>query len=137
MAKSTLTKKILLYESIGFLTVILALWLDEVFDVPHNLFGAAATPINWAESILETVLVIALGAFIIFLSQRFLQQIKYLEGFLPVCSFCKKIRVDKDWIPIEQYIKDHSEAEFSHSLCPECIKEHYGGFLRKDEKYIT
>jgi hypothetical protein len=116
---------------------MLVLWIDEALDLPHNLLGAAATPINWIESIFESALVLALGAFIIFLSQRFLRQIKYLEGFLPVCSFCKIIRVGEDWIPIEQYITNHSEAEFSHSLCPECIKKHYEEFLRKDEKHIT
>jgi hypothetical protein len=129
MSNSMLTKKILVYELIGFLTITLVLWVDEVFDLPHNLLGAAATPVNWIESIFESALVLALGAFIIFLSWRFLKQIKYLEGFLPVCSFCKKIRIGKDWAPIEQYIKDHSEAEFSHSLCPECLKKHYGEFF--------
>lgn len=137
MANRMLTKKILVYELIGFLTITLVLWIDEVLDLPHNLFGAAATPVNWVESIFESALVLALGAFIIFLSWRFLKQIKYLEGFLPVCSFCKRIRRGEDWAPIEQYIKDHSEAEFSHSLCPECLKKHYGEFLPKYKDNIA
>ncbi len=55
-----------------------------------------------------------------------LEQIKQLSGLLPICSFCKKIRNDKGyWLQVEQYISQHSEAKFTHSLCPACIKKHY------------
>ncbi|MBF0231948.1 MAG: GAF domain-containing protein, partial [Desulfamplus sp.] len=55
-----------------------------------------------------------------------LENVKQLSGLLPICSFCKKIRDDKGyWKQIEEYIRDHSEAEFSHSICRECAKEHY------------
>ncbi|MBF0204100.1 MAG: GAF domain-containing protein [Desulfamplus sp.] len=55
-----------------------------------------------------------------------LAKVKQLSGFLPICSFCKKIRDDKGyWNQMEAYIRDHSEAEFSHSICRECAKEHY------------
>lgn len=52
-------------------------------------------------------------------------RITYLEGFLRVCSFCKKIHAGDQWIPIEEYISDHSAALFSHGLCPQCMKRHY------------
>jgi K+-sensing histidine kinase KdpD len=53
-------------------------------------------------------------------------KIRILEGMLPVCCICKKIRTDKgDWEQIEKYITEHSEAEFSHGLCPECAHERY------------
>ena len=53
-------------------------------------------------------------------------QVKVLSGLLPICSSCKKIRDDKGyWNQIESYIHDHSEADFSHSICPECIKKLY------------
>ena len=53
-------------------------------------------------------------------------EIKRLRGMLPICSSCKKIRDDKGyWNQIEIYIEDHSDAEFSHGICPECIKKLY------------
>jgi hypothetical protein len=60
--------------------------------------------------------------------QRMLQQnIRILRGLLPICSHCKKIRTsDGDWQQLETYISHHSEATFSHSICPACRKEHYG-----------
>lgn len=58
--------------------------------------------------------------------QMAMGEVKKLSGFLPICSSCKKIRDDEGyWNQIESYIRDHSEAEFSHSICPECVKKLY------------
>lgn len=55
-----------------------------------------------------------------------LAEIKTLRGILPICSSCKKIRDDEGyWNQLEIYIQEHSEVEFSHSLCPECAKTLY------------
>ncbi|RJP85758.1 MAG: CBS domain-containing protein [Desulfobacteraceae bacterium] len=55
-----------------------------------------------------------------------LGQIKTLQGLLPICSVCKKIRDDKGyWNQIEHYISEHSEAQFSHGICPPCAKKLY------------
>jgi hypothetical protein len=56
-----------------------------------------------------------------------------LEGILPICSFCKKIRtVDGRWEQLESYISAHSEAQFSHGLCEPCARKHYPE-MRADE----
>jgi hypothetical protein len=53
-------------------------------------------------------------------------EVKTLRGILPICSFCKRVRNDKGyWDQVEVYVRQHSEAEFSHSVCPDCLKEHY------------
>jgi len=58
--------------------------------------------------------------------QDALANIKTLRGLLPICSYCKKIRDDKGyWNRIESYIQDHSGAEFTHGMCPECLKKFY------------
>jgi PAS domain S-box-containing protein len=57
-------------------------------------------------------------------------EIKRLRGMLPICASCKKIRDDKGyWSQIEVYIKNHSEAEFSHGICPECLKKLYPDYI--------
>ena len=61
----------------------------------------------------------------------YLEEIKILRGIVPICSFCKKIRdVEGNWSEVEVYVSKHSEAQFSHGLCPECGKKHYGDFLK-------
>ena len=58
--------------------------------------------------------------------QSALEQVKTLSGMLPICASCKKIRDDRGyWNKIEAYIAKHSDAEFSHGICPECARELY------------
>ena len=53
-------------------------------------------------------------------------KVKALSGLLPICAECKKIRDDQGyWNQIEAYLREHSEAEFSHSICPECVGKLY------------
>jgi PAS domain S-box-containing protein len=62
-------------------------------------------------------------------------KIKRLRGLLPICASCKKIRDDKGyWQQLEGYIQNHSEAEFSHGICPDCAKKLYPEFCRESEK---
>lgn len=63
-------------------------------------------------------------------------EVKTLRGILPICSFCKKIRDDAGyWTRLEKYIHDHSTAELSHSICPECAQEHYPDLDIYDSRY--
>jgi hypothetical protein len=62
-------------------------------------------------------------------------KIKVLDGLIPICAHCKKIRDDKGyWRQLEEYINKHSEATFSHGVCPECAEKLYGGYLSEIKK---
>lgn len=61
--------------------------------------------------------------------QEALSQVKLLRGFIPICSSCKKIRDDRGyWQQVEKYISEHSEAQFSHGICPDCMRKLYPDF---------
>ena len=67
--------------------------------------------------------------------QDALAKIKTLKGLIPICASCKKIRDDTGyWKQIETYIHDHSDAEFSHGICPECIEKLYPQYAKKREE---
>lgn len=58
--------------------------------------------------------------------EKAIRQIKTLEGILPICCHCKMIRSESNsWQPVENYIKEHSNAEFTHGICPKCAKDLY------------
>jgi len=62
--------------------------------------------------------------------EQALADLKILRGFLPICVSCKRIRDDEgSWNQLEAYIRDHSEADFSHGLCPECEKKLYADYI--------
>jgi PAS domain S-box-containing protein len=64
--------------------------------------------------------------------RRMEAQVKTLRGLLPICANCKKIRDDRGyWNQIESYVREHSEAEFSHGICPECAAKLYPDFVEQ------
>jgi hypothetical protein len=66
--------------------------------------------------------------------QEALKEVKTLSGLLPICASCKNIRDDKGyWAQMEVYISEHSEAKFSHGICPDCAEKLYPDFYSKND----
>jgi YesN/AraC family two-component response regulator len=66
--------------------------------------------------------------------QQALASIKTLSGLIPICASCKKIRDDQGyWKQLEAYISEHSGAEFSHGICPDCAIKIYPNYIKKEE----
>ncbi len=65
--------------------------------------------------------------------QKALDEVKTLSGLLPICAACKRIRNNENgsWQPIEDYIADHSDADFTHGICPDCANRLYPELFRK------
>lgn len=119
--------RIVRYQIVAFLSLITLIWVGEVLDLPGLIWGVR-TPVNWRESILETLFTAFVGTVCIIFSRHLLRRIRALEGLLPICARCKRIRDGKGvWHPMETYIGERSEVEFTHGLCPECSSELYSG----------
>ena len=100
-----------------------------LWDAPWTIFETA---IN------ASIRVVVLTGFaylvdrIVIYERELEKEVRILEGILPICSFCKKIRnKDGNWERLEQYFRAHSEAEFSHGMCPECAKQHYPDYFKE------
>ncbi|RKX77150.1 MAG: hypothetical protein DRP87_09950 [Spirochaetes bacterium] len=66
--------------------------------------------------------------------QKALENVKRLRGLLPICASCKKIRDDEGyWHSVEAYMEDHSEAQFTHGICPDCMKKLYPGYEPEEQ----
>jgi hypothetical protein len=115
-------------QAAGFGLLILLTWANEVFDLPHWLTGVPASSVNWAESIIETVVVALVGAATCASTWRAAARIRYLEGILRVCGYCKRIHVDGRWVAPDVCIAEQSEALCSHGICPDCLREHHAEF---------
>jgi hypothetical protein len=91
------------------------------------------TPWNTADAVINTAIRVAVLILFAYLISRTARQtreqarrVNLLEGILPICSLCKKIRDEHDhWQPVEVFVSNRSEALFSHSLCPDCLKRDY------------
>jgi len=133
-----------IYFPIFFLfPIVLATWLNGLrwglfFACCLSfvrLFFSLIWPAPWSmlETLVNAAILLIIFALTALLVDRevkrraLLEEVKILRGLLPICSFCKKIRrKDNTWVPVEEYLYEHSEAEFSHGFCPDCLKVHYG-----------
>ncbi|WP_448874768.1 hypothetical protein [Desulfobulbus propionicus] len=129
-----IAKKVAWYETGAIVFVIALIWFDEILDIPHVVLGGAATPINWRESIFESIVIAVVAVLIIRHTYKLLTRVSYLESILPVCASCKKIRIDPEfWEGIREIIQERSKREFIHGICPDCIEKYYPE-LRKESK---
>jgi hypothetical protein len=106
-------------------------------------FNLALWTIPWSAteaSINALIRIVVLSSFALIIDRTAIQtrklsrQVSLLEGLLPICSYCKKIRDQKDqWQVMERFIMDRSEATFSHGICPDCLREHFGDISTKQK----
>jgi sigma-B regulation protein RsbU (phosphoserine phosphatase) len=67
--------------------------------------------------------------------EKALAEVKVLRGLIPICAGCKRIRGDTGyWREVEEYLKSRTEAEFSHGLCPECLRKYYPAYYEAIEQ---
>ena len=127
MKSKTLRTLTISQMSIFLLFLCLTL-TNEIIDIPYYVFGDAPTSYSQrlGEIVIELSIFIIVMAIQIVLLKVLYKRIRILEGFIPICANCKKIRNEENqWERMEKYIEEHSLSEFSHSICPDCIKELY------------
>lgn len=110
--------------------------LGALMPVSHMCFALLEeAPGTTADLMINAgIRTVALVAFAVVIDRvaRQAREIRVLRGLLPVCGFCKKIRTEgQNWQPIESYVTERSEASFTHTVCPECAKQHYGEYYDK------
>jgi hypothetical protein len=100
-----------------------------IWGLPYSL-GIAVTNTAVRMLVLTVIAVLAHRAAE---RTRFLEaEVRILEGIVPICAFCKKMREDDgSWVRLEKYLASRSTALFSHGVCPECATEHYGRHLKR------
>jgi len=116
----TYEKVILGLELLGFAAVIAVIWLDEYVDLPHLWFGALKTPLRPQEFWFESLTVLLVASITVCATLWVFQRLRFLEGFIQICAWCRKVNVDDDWVSFEQYLKRETDVQLSHSICPEC-----------------
>ena len=115
-------EEIAFWQFLGFGLLLLVVWADQVLDLKGALFGTSFGTDTWQDGVILTVAIILVGFIIIM--HTFVQQQRVLHGFLKICTYCKRIKLDNQkWEQMEKYISDHSRAEFSHGICPDCFQK--------------
>ncbi len=112
---------ILWCENIGFFALIILSWVNELLDFPHYVFDTHSRG-NWRESVIETVAILIVWLSVHAVSKRLLSRLYYLEGFLRICAWCRKVAHEDEWLSLEQYVERGFKIEASHGMCPDCAQ---------------
>lgn len=122
MSARTHVSRLLWYEAIGFLAIIVLSWVNELSDLPFVVGGIPYVP-NWRESALETAIVLLAAIPVMIFTKRLVSRLYHLESFLRVCAWCKKLERDGEWLPLEEFFASTFQTETSHGMCQACFDE--------------
>lgn len=116
---------------IGAFAFIALIWLNECLDLPHHIFGAPATRINFTEAIIESMCFLIIAFLCYLVIHKIEKRLKYLQGFALMCSNCKKVKAGDKWLNLEEFIKRESNLTLYPGLCDKCVDELYPEKNRK------
>jgi len=111
---------ILWIEAVGFSALIALSWVTEAVRLPHFVFGEAFTP-NWHRAELRSLVIFLVWLAVYRATRRLLERLHYLEDFMRMCGWCRKIYCDGQWVPTEQFLKSQFATSTTHGMCPDCL----------------
>ena len=120
MNRTRRAQNILWYQGLGFLAIVILSWLDELVSLPALLFGGPTSG-SWRESATESLVIVAVWVLAYVWTRRLLRRLVYLEDFLRVCAWCRKVNDAEEWISFEHYFDRNLGTKSSHGICPECL----------------
>ncbi len=123
MEKKLRSSKLLLFQAIGFVVLIALSWINELIDLRSLVLGDHPYISDFRESTLEMLFVLAVWLIVYGSTSRMLARMQKLEGFLHVCSWCRRIGSNGQWMSTEEFFDRRFDTKTSHGICEECMKE--------------
>lgn len=111
---------VLWVEACGFSIIIVLSWLTEAVRIPHFIFGESFVP-NWHRAALRTIVVLLIWAWVHAVTNRMLKRLHYLEDFLRICGWCRKVCYNGKWLTLEEFFSSKFATQTTHGMCPECL----------------
>ena len=115
--------KALFWHALGFLTIVMVLWADKLFSLFQHLGVGDENQETFLEVSAKSGVVILLWMFSAYKIYLIVSRLSYLESFLHVCAWCRKIEAEHKWLTIEQHFTQQTGVKASHGICPECAKK--------------
>ncbi len=116
-------QKALLWQSMGFLIMVVLTWSDALFDLAHVILGFPAQSEDFNRTAITTAVIILLWLVSGYRIYVVVSRLSYLENFLHVCAWCRKIEYEDNWLSLEEHFIQKTGRKVSHGICPECSKK--------------
>jgi hypothetical protein len=116
------SNSVLWVEAIAFSLLIVMSWLTEILRIPHLLYGENFTP-DWRRAALRTLVILVIWLWVFLATRKLLKRLHYLEEFVRVCSWCRNVCHEGEWIAMEKFFNSRFATKTSHGMCPACLKK--------------
>jgi hypothetical protein len=95
--------------------------LDELVGLSNLILGSQPYISNFRQSILKVLLIFGVWLLVSGSTRRVLQHMRYLEAFMKVCAWCRRIEHKTHWMPLEEFFERGFDTPTSHGICPDCL----------------
>ena len=123
MKKNSQLTRIVLYQNIGFLGIMTICYLDELLKLPTLLFSENPFAFLFRRSTLDILLVLTVWFLVSTSTRRILERIRYLEKFMRVCAWCRRINFKGEWMPLEEFMRQGFDTPTTHGICTVCLEK--------------
>jgi hypothetical protein len=123
MKKNSQLTRIVLYQNLGFLGIMAISYLDELLKLPVLIFSDHPFAFVYRRSTLDMLLVLAVWLLVSASTRRILERIRYLEKFMRVCAWCRRINFKGEWMPLEEFMRQGFDTPTTHGICKECLDQ--------------
>ena len=121
MKKNSQLTRIVLYQNLGFLGIMVISYLDELLKLPTLLFSEHPFAFLFRRSTLDILLILAVWFLVSTSTRRILERIRYLEKFMRVCAWCRRINFKGEWMPLEEFMRQGFDTPTTHGICTVCL----------------
>jgi hypothetical protein len=131
---------VLWYVGLGFGLMILLTWLEEFTGLSWRVLGGEPHTSDWRGATMQSLLIVTVWAGVFLVMRHLVAHLLYLEGFLRVCAWCRKVGHKGNWLPLEAYFAEGFHVSTTHGVCPDCykrLKEETALLYRKELKNRT
>ena len=123
MKKNSQLTRIVLYQNIGFLFILGICYLDDLIKLPALIFSENPFASVFRRSTLDILLVLAVWFLVSTSTRRILERIRYLERFMRVCAWCRRINFKGEWMPLEEFMQQGFDTPTTHGICTGCLQQ--------------
>ena len=115
--------RIVLYQNLGFLCIIVLCYLGDLLRLPSLIFSGHPLVILHRRTTLEMLLVLVVWFVVTATTRRILDRIRYLEEFMRVCAWCRRINYHGEWMRLEEFMRQGFDTPTTHGICAECFSK--------------
>jgi hypothetical protein len=121
MKKNSQLTRIVLYQNLGFLGILAISYLNDLLQLPALIFSDHPFAFVHRRSTLDMLLVLAVWFLVSASTRRILDRVRYLEKFMRVCAWCRRIHFQGEWMPLEEFMRQGFDTPTTHGICTDCL----------------